>query len=124
MFTRRELLKSLGGAAMASALAPYSAAAGDEKQDRPNIVLIVADDMGWSDAGCYGGEINTPNIDSLAADGLRFNQFYVNPVCAPSRAALMTGLYPRNHKGIDECPNPEHGHRGAGIALGGISHLD
>ena len=84
---------------MASALAPYSAAAVDENQDRPNIVLIVADDMGWSDAGCYGGEINTPNIDSLADDGLRFNQFYVNPVCAPSRAALMTGLYPRIHKG-------------------------
>ena len=91
---------------MASALAPYSAAAGDEKQDKPNIVLIVADDMGWSDAGCYGGVINTPNIDSLASDGLRFNQFYVNPVCAPSRAALMTGLYPRNHKGSTSVLTP------------------
>ena len=91
---------------MASALAPYSAAAGDEKQDKPNIVLIVADDMGWSDAGCYGGVINTPNIDSLASDGLRFNQFYVNPVCAPSRAALMTGLYPRNHKGSTSVLSP------------------
>ena len=91
---------------MASALAPYSAAAVEEKKDKPNIVLIVADDMGWSDAGCYGGEINTPNLDGLAADGLRFNQFYVNPVCAPSRAALMTGLYPRNYKGPTSALTP------------------
>ena len=90
---------------MASTLAPHSAAV-EGKKDKPNIVLIVADDMGWSDAGCYGGEINTPNLDGLAADGLRFNQFYVNPVCAPSRAALMTGLYPRNYKGSTSALTP------------------
>ena len=60
---------------------------------RPNIVLILADDMGWSDLGCYGGEIPTPNIDILAANGLRFTQFYNNAICGPTRACLLTGLY-------------------------------
>lgn len=61
--------------------------------DRPNIVLIMVDDMGWSDIGCYGGEIPTPRIDALAERGLRFNQFYNNARCCPTRASLMTGLY-------------------------------
>lgn len=61
--------------------------------DRPNIVLVMADDLGWSDIGCYGGEIRTPHIDSLAKDGLRFTQFYNNSVCGPTRASLLTGLY-------------------------------
>jgi arylsulfatase A-like enzyme len=61
---------------------------------RPNIVLIVADDLGYSDLGCYGGEIRTPNLDALAAGGLRFTQFYNGGRCCPSRASLMTGLYP------------------------------
>ncbi|TWT58082.1 Arylsulfatase [Thalassoglobus neptunius] len=61
---------------------------------RPNIVLIMADDMGFSDIGCYGGEIQTPNIDSLAEGGLRFTQFYNTGRCCPTRASLMTGLYP------------------------------
>lgn len=60
----------------------------------PNIILIVADDMGYSDIGCYGGEIETPNIDRLASEGLRYSQFYNCSVCGPSRASLMTGLYP------------------------------
>lgn len=60
---------------------------------RPNIVLIVADDMGYSDLGCYGGEIETPNLDRMAAEGLRFSQFYNCSVCGPTRASLMTGLY-------------------------------
>jgi arylsulfatase len=62
---------------------------------RPNIVLIVADDIGYSDYGCFGGEIATPNIDRLAAEGLRFTQFYNNAVCVPTRYSLLTGLYPR-----------------------------
>ena len=62
--------------------------------ERPNIVLIVADDLGFSDLGCYGGEIETPNLDRLAGNGLRFTQFYTNAKCAPSRASLLTGLYP------------------------------
>jgi arylsulfatase A-like enzyme len=62
--------------------------------DRPNIILILNDDMGFSDLGCYGGEVNTPNLDSLAADGLRFTQFYNTARCCPSRASLLTGLHP------------------------------
>src|SRR6476661_7409860 len=61
---------------------------------RPNVIVIVADDMGFSDLGCYGGEIKTPNIDSLARDGVRFAQFYNMARCCPTRAALLTGLYP------------------------------
>ena len=59
---------------------------------RPNIVLIVADDLGFSDLGCYGGEIETPNLDRLAAEGMQFTQFYNSAVCRLSRASLMTGL--------------------------------
>lgn len=62
---------------------------------RPNIVLILCDDMGFSDIGCYGGEIRTPNINRLAAEGLRFRQFYNNAKCTTTRASLLTGLYPR-----------------------------
>ncbi|MEZ6065202.1 MAG: arylsulfatase [Planctomycetaceae bacterium] len=61
--------------------------------DRPNIVLMMADDMGFSDLGCYGGEIETPNLDALAANGLRFTQFYNTARCCPTRASLLTGLY-------------------------------
>ena len=61
---------------------------------RPNVIIILADDMGFSDAGCYGGEIHTPNIDRLAREGVRFTQFYNMARCCPTRAALMTGLYP------------------------------
>ena len=60
----------------------------------PNILYILADDMGFSDIGCYGGEIDTPNLDALAKDGLRFTQFYNTARCCPTRAALLTGLYP------------------------------
>ncbi len=63
--------------------------------DLPNVVLIMCDDMGWSDIGCYGSEINTPNIDRLAAEGLRFTQFYNCAKCTTTRAALLTGLHPR-----------------------------
>lgn len=59
---------------------------------RPNVLLILADDMGWSDIGCYGGEIPTPNIDALAKGGLRFTEFYNTARCSPTRAALLTGL--------------------------------
>lgn len=62
--------------------------------ERPNIVVILVDDMGFSDIGCYGGEIETPNIDGLAAGGLRFTQFYNSGRCCPTRASLMTGLHP------------------------------
>lgn len=63
-------------------------------QPRPNIVVILADDMGFSDLGCYGSEIPTPHLDTLAASGLRFSQFYNTARCSPTRAALLTGLHP------------------------------
>ncbi|MDB4338525.1 arylsulfatase [Rubripirellula sp.] len=72
-------------------------------QSRPNIVVIMVDDMGWSDIGCYGSEIETPNIDRLASEGLLFTQFYNNAKCTTTRASLLTGLYPRNGgRGQDE----------------------
>ena len=60
---------------------------------RPNIVLIMADDLGFSDLGCYGSEIQTPNLDQLASKGLRFSQFYNTAKCHSSRVSLLTGLY-------------------------------
>ena len=60
---------------------------------RPNVLLIMVDDMGWGDLGCQGGEISTPNLDQLAATGVRFRQFYNSARCSPTRAALLTGLY-------------------------------
>ncbi len=65
----------------------------DTPTSRPNIVIIMSDDMGYSDLGCYGGEIETPNLDRLAANGLRFTQFYNTARCCSTRAALLTGLY-------------------------------
>jgi arylsulfatase len=70
---------------------------------RPNILLILADDMGWSDVGCYGGEIATPNLDGLAQGGLRFTQFYNTSKCFPSRACLLTGVYAQQC-GMDKGP--------------------
>jgi arylsulfatase A-like enzyme len=81
------------GLAAAATLALSSPAGAAEKAPRPNILLIMADDMGFSDLGCYGSEIATPNLDRLAAGGLRFTQFYNTARCCPTRAALLTGLY-------------------------------
>jgi arylsulfatase A-like enzyme len=66
------------------------------QQSKPNIVVILADDMGFSDVGCYGSEIATPNIDRIAANGVRLRQFYNVGRCCPTRASLLTGLYPHN----------------------------
>ncbi|MFO1002832.1 MAG: arylsulfatase [Planctomycetaceae bacterium] len=77
----------------------------------PNIVIILADDMGYSDLGCYGGEIATPNLDGLAKNGVRFTQFYNTARCWPSRAALMTGYYPQQiHR--DALPDLPGGNQG------------
>ena len=64
------------------------------RAERPNIILIMSDDMGYSDIGCYGGEIETPHLDSLADNGMRFTQFYNGARCCSTRASLLTGLYP------------------------------
>ena len=90
--TRRDFLKALGMGAAALAAPRWLAAA--YKSTRPNIVLMRVDDMGYSAIGCYGGEIQTPNLNKLAAGGLRFSQFYNTGRCCPTRACLMTGLYP------------------------------
>ena len=77
-------------------LAPLGFAGAAESQapgDRPDIVVIIGDDMGYSDFGCYGGEIDTPHIDRLASDGLRFTQYHSENMCAPTRATLLTGRY-------------------------------
>jgi arylsulfatase A-like enzyme len=91
--SRRGFLKAMGVGAASLAM-PGGRLLGDVCGDRPNIILIMADDMGYSDIGCYGGEIATPNLDRLAANGLRFTQFYNTARCCPTRASLMTGLYP------------------------------
>lgn len=69
------------------------AASSARAAEAPNIVLIMSDDMGFSDLGCYGGEINTPNLDQLAKHGVRFSQFYNTARCCPTRAALLSGVY-------------------------------
>lgn len=72
---------------------PARSLADEDPKKRPNIVVILADDLGYSDIGCFGGEINTPNLDRLAKNGLRFTNFFNTARCCPSRASLMTGLY-------------------------------
>ncbi|MES2391001.1 MAG: arylsulfatase [Acidobacteriota bacterium] len=97
MSNRREFLKMGAGVAAAtvtnSANATPAGVGGHIAGSKPNIILILADDMGFSDIGCFGSEISTPNLDRLAARGIRVNQFYNNPRCCPSRASIMTGLY-------------------------------
>jgi len=90
--SRRGFLSATAGCVAAAALPGRP---GEEPaQSRPNIVLIMADDMGFSDIGCYGSEIATPNLDRLARGGLRFSRFANNARCCPTRASLLTGLYP------------------------------
>ena len=78
---------------------------------RPNIIVIMSDDMGYSDIGCYGSEIATPNLDALAGQGLRFARFYNNARCCPTRASLMTGLYP-HQAGMGHMTTRDGGYEG------------
>ncbi|HOP78790.1 MAG TPA: arylsulfatase [Thermogutta sp.] len=84
-------VKLFGVLALGLGAGPMQSILGGE---RPNIVIILVDDMGWSDIGCYGSEIPTPHLDSLAKNGLRFTQFYNTGRCSPTRASLLTGHYP------------------------------
>ena len=114
---RRDFLRVAGiGGAAAAAGSPVSGNAESSPVEgsdpvRPNIVVIVADDMGFSDAGCYGGEIRTPNLDKLADGGLRFAQFYNTARCWPSRACLLTGYYAQ-HVHRDALPGVDGGNIG------------
>ena len=93
-YTRRNILKTAGGAALAAAATPTHSPA-QMSARRPNIVFILADDMGYADVSCYGRpDFSTPNIDRIAAQGTRFTQGYANsPVCTASRVAIITGRY-------------------------------
>src|SRR5947209_19470828 len=84
MPTRRAFLQSMAATATTAIAAPPR---------KPNFLIVLADDMGFSDARCYGGEIDTPNLDRLAAGGLRFTQAYSTARCGPSRSCLLTGHY-------------------------------
>ena len=70
-------------------------------QERPNILIVLADDLGFSDLGCYGGEIKTPHLDGLAAGGVRFSQFYNTGRCWPTRGSLLTGFTLSRSVGIN-----------------------
>ncbi|MBK7930723.1 MAG: arylsulfatase [Bryobacterales bacterium] len=93
MLSRRQFVSTASAASLAAAL-PAQPAPAAQAARRPNVIIMMADDMGFSDLGCYGSEIRTPNIDALAKDGLRFTQFYNTARCCPTRASLLTGLYP------------------------------
>lgn len=94
---RRQFVKAVGLGIAAFSFPGCKTAmgrlAGGTPTNRPNIVLIMADDMGYSDIDCYGGEVRTPNLNGLADNGLRFTQFYNTARCCPTRASLLTGLY-------------------------------
>lgn len=85
-------------------LSSYDQAKAD---NRPNILIILADDLGYSDLGCYGGEIETPNLDALAENGIRFNSFYNTSRSCPTRASLLTGLY-QHQAGIGRMTFNDH----------------
>jgi len=95
--TRRDFLRlaGLGGAGLAT-LGPLAAVVAGVDRKKPNIIFILADDLGWAELGCYGNTFNeTPNLDNMAKQGMRFTDAYAAaPVCSPYRAALMTGQYP------------------------------
>jgi arylsulfatase A-like enzyme len=91
---KKSIKKLSGYAVLILTAIPGMSLAAHAAEDKPNIVYIVADDLGWKDVGYHGSDIKTPNIDKLAADGARLEQFYAQPMCTPTRAALMTGRYP------------------------------
>ncbi len=107
---KRNLPNRIVPIALALLIAALSTAA-SAKAPHPNVLLILADDLGFSDVGCYGGEIATPTLDALASDGLRYTQFYNTARCWPTRAALLTGYYAQE-VGFDSIPGePNRGQR-------------
>ncbi|MCH7989783.1 MAG: arylsulfatase [Planctomycetes bacterium] len=102
---------SLIGTIAQNTLAATNTVQKGKSTSAPNILVILADDLGFSDLGCYGGEIKTPNLDSLAKNGLRFTQFYNTARCWPTRAALLTGYYAQQVR-RDKLPDIPSGGRG------------
>ncbi|OXU14964.1 arylsulfatase [Sedimentisphaera salicampi] len=100
---RRNFLKAGALGIVASLVPGYAENAIKSPAKKPNIIFILADDMGWSDLGCYGSEISTPNLDALAKGGIRFTQIHNTAKCMPSRACLLTGLYAQQC-GMDKRP--------------------
>src|SRR4051812_2088047 len=80
--------------AAVAVLAAVTAAAAADRPARPNVLLVVADDLGWNDVGWHGGHPKTPHLDALVKPGVEWDRHYVRPVCTPTRTALMTGRYP------------------------------
>jgi arylsulfatase A-like enzyme len=105
---RRQFL-TIAGASIASQQAGFG-------QPRPNVIVILADDLGYGDLACYGSKVNrTPNLDAMSAQGVRFTNFYTPmPFCAPTRAALLTGRYPFR-SGMTGNPAPDSGINNIGI---------
>jgi len=91
---RREFLRLTSGTAIGAALADSACSTKGRRDPRPNIIFILSDDQGWGDIGYHGSEIQTPNLDKLAENGVRLERHYVHPVCSPTRAALLTGVFP------------------------------
>lgn len=116
----------IGGSILAMACLLQSCAPKPEQKEEanrpPNIVLIMGDDMGYSDLGCYGAEIQTPNLDRLATGGMRFKQFYNMAKCNPTRSTLITGLYKGNDQAISFVPLLKDA--GYSTAISGKEHFD
>ena len=124
-------------AAAARRVPAASAQAAAQPDTRPNVVVVLVDDMGWSDIGPFGSEIATPNLDALAARGVRFTQFYATPRCSPTRASLLTGLYShqagmghldnvirRGSRRHDRAPQRSVRHDGRSASRRGLLHRD
>jgi len=94
--SRRDFLKAIGLGALGMAMRVQRGAGAQDSPDKPNILVILADDLGYGDLSCYGAtDLQSPNIDRLVGSGMRFDSFYANcPVCSPTRAALLSGRYP------------------------------
>src|SRR5688500_14164959 len=121
----RRVTQASAAAVLASSLLILCPAVGEAQGRRPNIVLIVADDMGYADVGFHGSrDIPTPNIDALARGGIRFTDAYVSgPYCSPTRAGLLTGRYPQRF-GHEFNPESAPSHSEIGLPLGQTTMAD
>ncbi len=123
--TRRSAMKQIAAATTASALGAASPLRANANKTRPNVVLIVGDDIGFSDLGCFGAEIKTPNLDRMANRGVRFTQFYTMAKCNPTRSSLFTGQYlPRKYADNSQPFSQLMRNAGYYTAMCGKEHFD